>query len=93
MNADSYRHTGWKTARRPCTLCHEPLGVELSASLAEPMHRACALRSGVGGIGHLLDHEHFCVAGHDPDAGLDFRTSALLVDELVARLGTDRALR
>lgn len=75
-----------------CVLCHERLGVESSASVAQPMHRACALRSGIGGIGHLLDHDHFCVARGDPDAGLDFRTSALLVDEYVARVGVERAL-
>lgn len=51
------------------------------------MHRECALRSAIGGIGHLLDHQHFCKERGDPDAGLDLRTSALLVDVFVARKG------
>lgn len=74
-----------------CALCSEPLGQEPSASLAESMHRVCLLRSTVGGIGHLLAHDYFCVQQRDPDAGLDFRTSALLVDELVARKGPEWA--
>ena len=65
-----------------CILCEEPLGPD------EPqVHNECGLRSAVGGIGHLLDHAHFCDT--DPDAGLDFRTSALLVDILVRRMGLE----
>lgn len=74
-----------------CVLCDEPMGGEGSTSIVQPMHRACSLRSAVGGIGHLLDHGHFCTALGDPDAGLDYRTSALLVDELVARNGVEWA--
>ena len=70
-----------------CVLCDEPMADEPSVSIIQPMHRACSLRSVTGGIGHHLDHEHFCKTLHDPDAGLDYRTSALLVDELVARRG------
>jgi hypothetical protein len=77
-----------------CVLCHEPLAPdEESASLACEMHRECSLRSVIGGIGHLLDHDHFCTALHDPDAGLDYRTSALLVDEYVARVGVESAMK
>lgn len=75
-----------------CALCSEPLDDEPSASGVQPMHRACALRSVTGGIGHHLDHEHFCVRLGDPDAGLDYRTSALLVDELLTRDATMRVL-
>jgi len=72
---------------RICTLCDEPMEVgEKSASLACEMHRECGLRSVVGGIGHLIDHAHFC-AGVGPDAGLDYRTSALLVDVFILRKG------
>lgn len=76
-----------------CVLCNEPLAGESSSSLLQPMHRACALRSTIGGIGHLLDHQYFCVVIGDPDAGLDYRTSALLVDAWVARKGVEEAAR
>jgi len=77
-----------------CVLCDEPLAPgEKSASLAQPIHRECSLRSVIGGIGHLLDHNHFCTTLHDPDAGLDYRTSALLVDEYVARVGVEKAVK
>lgn len=48
-------------------------------------HRECALRNVLGGIGHILDHAHFCTGPLGPDAGLDYRTSALLVDVWVHR--------
>ena len=73
-----------------CVLCNETLR-NTSASGLQPIHRQCALRSVVGGIGHLLDHQHWCVGKSDPDAGLDYRTSALLVDELVNRMGPEWA--
>lgn len=68
-----------------CGLCDEPLGDEKSVSKRQPMHRACALCAATGGIGHMLDHEHFCVRLGDPDAGLDYRTSALLTEVFVSR--------
>ena len=70
-----------------CALCAEPMGDEPSASEIQPMHRECALRSVIGGIGHLLDHGHFCRSELGPDAGLDYRTSALLVDAFITRRG------
>lgn len=69
-----------------CVLCDEPL-TGPSASELQPVHRECALRSVSGGIGHHIDHAHFCRGIGDPDAGLDYRTSALLVDVLLARRG------
>jgi len=79
-------------SERTCVLCTEPMEAgEKSASLACEMHRECALRSTVGGIGHLIDHAHFC-QGVGPDAGLDYRTSALLVDVWVARKGVEEAV-
>jgi hypothetical protein len=42
-------------------------------------HRECALRSALGGIGHLVDHARYCASDHGPDAGLTSRQSALLV--------------
>lgn len=43
------------------------------------MHRECTLRSNIGGIGHLVDHRRYCRGELGVDAGLSFRTSALLV--------------
>jgi hypothetical protein len=74
-----------------CVLCHES-GYEPIGEMPG-QHRACALRNVLGGIGHLLDHDHFCTVLGDPDAGLDYRTSALLVDELVTRKGVDGVLK
>ena len=45
----------------------------------------------IGGIGHLIDHAHFCRSDAGPDAGLDYRTSALLVDVWVKRKGVEAA--
>jgi hypothetical protein len=42
-------------------------------------HRECHLRAVLGGIGHMVDHEFFCHGELGPDAGLSYRTSALLV--------------
>jgi hypothetical protein len=41
-------------------------------------HRECALRSVLGGIGHLVDHDRYCHGEAGPDAGLSYRASALL---------------
>jgi hypothetical protein len=75
-----------------CTLCQEPMGSERSASVAQPIHRACALRSVVGGIGHLIAHDYWCVVRKDPNAGLTYRQSALLADEYVNVVGIDEAI-
>jgi hypothetical protein len=50
-------------------------------------HRVCLLRNVMGGIGHLTDHEHWCSEMHDPDMGLSYYESALLVDEWVYKNG------
>ena len=42
-------------------------------------HRECQLRSVMGGIGHLVDHERYCRSELGPDAGLSYRASAVLV--------------
>lgn len=69
------------------------MGSSTSASMAQPMHRQCVLRSTMGGIGHLIAHEYWCLQKHDPDAGLTFRQSALLVDEFVAIIGVDETVK
>lgn len=42
-------------------------------------HRECGYRAVMGGIGHFVDHTFFCRSELGPDAGLSYRTSALLV--------------
>lgn len=54
-------------------------------------HPECALRSALGGIGHLTDHGHWCVDQGDPDMGLTYRESALLVAEWVEEHGIHAA--
>lgn len=73
-----------------CAHCDEAIlpSDDLANIITMDAHRECALRSVVGGIGHLLDHAHFC-SGVGPDAGLDYRTSALLVDVWIARKGIE----
>jgi len=56
---------------------HDPTGAVRS------VHTECALRSVVGGIGHLRDHARHCLAEGDPDAGMSYRDSALAVAEWV----------
>jgi hypothetical protein len=76
--------------------CDEPIlpgqeRAEIYTAMVDA-HRECSLRSVLGGIGHLLDHGHFCNGGLGPDAGLDYRTSALMVDVWVLRKGIDEAV-
>lgn len=60
-------------------MCKQPvLSTDNRAVANMAMHVECAVRMSLGGIGHLLDHAHFCGNG-DPDAGLDYRTSAKMV--------------
>jgi hypothetical protein len=77
-----------------CASCGEPIrpGEDRADIITMDVHRECALRDVMGGIGHLLDHAHFC-SGVGPDAGLDRRTSALLVDVWIHRKGVEAAAR
>lgn len=77
-----------------CASCNEPIlpGEDVADIINRDVHRECALRDVIGGIGHLIDHPHFC-RGVGPDAGLDRRTSALLVDVWIARKGVEAATR
>lgn len=76
-----------------CYLCEEEIleGEDRADIINVDAHRECSLRSVIGGIGHLIDHAHFC-RGVGPDAGLDYRTSSLLVDVWVARKGLEDAV-
>lgn len=81
----------------PCPLCdeivcpgiHDIAAMRINGLL---VHRECALRSVLGGIGHLRDHAHWCTVRQDPDAGLSYRQSALEVDAWVAVNGLDAAV-
>jgi hypothetical protein len=43
------------------------------------VHRECAFRAVIGGIGHQIDHQRYCQSDLGPDAGLTYRQSAWLV--------------
>lgn len=81
----------------PCPLCgeivcpgiHDLSMVRYGGLLT---HRECALRSVIGGIGHLRDHALWCITRHDPDGGLSYRQSALEVDQWVTRHGINAAV-
>lgn len=50
-------------------------------------HVECLLRSVIGGIGHLRDHEFWCLTMQDPDGGESYRQSALAVAHWVMEHG------
>lgn len=84
-----------------CGLCDEPIGPFDQGSFIgnmtgeeghwvptmSPVHRECSLREVLGGIGHLKNHSYWCGEMHDPDGGVGFRESALLVWNWVADHG------
>jgi hypothetical protein len=55
-------------------------------------HRQCMLRSTIGGIGHLLAHQYWCNEQGDPDAGLTYRQSALMVQRWVEVVGIEETV-
>lgn len=72
----------------PCRICDEPMVPWNIEGYPQMGHRECMLRSALGGIGHLTDHEFWCNKMHDPDGGKTTRESALLVDQWVHEHGT-----
>jgi hypothetical protein len=67
---------------RTCLLCVEPVEEGDRGSFfadGAPAHRECALRSVLGGYGHLTNHTLWCVQRNDPDGGLSYRESAMRV--------------
>lgn len=67
-----------------CELCGESLEEQDRSPLRPLMaHQECAVRSVMGGIGHHLNHDYWCLEVGDPDAGLSFRESARQVWRLV----------
>ena len=77
-----------------CQLCGEEIlpGQRATGPVNLPMHRECSLREVLGGIGHLLDHEYYCRERHDPDAGLTYHESALMVWQWVQIKGVEAAV-
>jgi hypothetical protein len=83
-----------------CGYCDEPVEVgyqpphgAVQAWLdGRPAHNECGLRSALGGIGHLTDHNRWCLTEGDPDGGYSFRESALLVSAWVEEHGIDAAV-
>jgi hypothetical protein len=81
-----------------CPMCNEPVrqGDDISPTSLfteegpQTTHRSCMLREVIGGIGHLIAHDYWCIQRHDPDAGLTRRQSALLVDVYCAVVGIER---
>jgi hypothetical protein len=80
----------------PCLLCREPVGPDDEQaegvwrdqhSRQYLVHRECALRNVIGGIGHLLDHYLWCTISKDPDGGRTYRQSAIEVDQWVRQHG------
>lgn len=59
----------------------------------DDLHDDCVLRAQMGGIGHVTDHEHWCVRRHDPDMGLSYRESARRVVVWVKANGWQAAER
>lgn len=55
-------------------------------------HPECGMRMAVGGIGHLIDHDRWCIERSDPDAGLTYRQSARLVYTWVEIFGVEAAV-
>lgn len=75
-----------------CELCKEPVTSDAVPAIDMRVHAACLLRSVMGGIGHLLDHDHFCTGLGDPDAGLSYYVSARLVQTYTSAVGVDAAI-
>ena len=75
-----------------CVLCGEPiLPSDERPRAVIDAHRECGLREVLGGIGHLVAHEYWCLQKHDPDAGLTYHQSALLTDAWVHVMGVEAA--
>ena len=81
-----------------CPLCDEPvrdLDVQTlhTEEGARNAHRICMLREVIGGIGHLIAHDYWCLQKHDPDGGLTRYQSAQLTEAYVRAVGIVEASR
>jgi len=89
-----YIHTECPTEQLvQCPLCEEVIGAgeEVNAVSGNRAHRECLLRSVIGGIGHLEDHQRWCIEAGDPDGGRTYRQSAIEVDQWVVEHGIEEA--
>lgn len=75
-----------------CVLCTPGADYTGQLIVGVNAHRECMLRAVVGGIGHLIAHEYWCLQKGDPDAGLDYQQSARLVDLYVAMRGIEASV-
>lgn len=81
---------------RVCIYCggyieaHEMVRDEMGVFLNG--HRECGVRCVVGGIGHLTNHEYWCKLKGDPDAGMSYRESAIMVMSWVDDNGIEAAI-
>jgi hypothetical protein len=67
---------------RKCMHCREHFQPDDNGAIMETgysCHRECALRSVMGGIGHIVNHARYCTEEGDPDAGFSYRASAIMV--------------
>lgn len=65
-----------------CAYCRERIRAGENGAITPNgfvQHRECSLRAVLGGIGHHVNHAHYCGGELGPDAGLSYRASALLV--------------
>lgn len=87
-----YRHVECPEPRQ-CPLCEQVImaGEDVRDLSNGYAHRECLLRSVLGGIGHMEDHQHWCVEVGDPNGGRTYRQSAIEVDEWVHRHGIEAA--
>jgi hypothetical protein len=81
---------------KPCVYCNEEIEDVGEMALgtiydehgeSRGAHRECSLRMVLGGIGHLEDHDHWCLNYSDPDGGRTFRQSSIEVWEWVKEHG------
>lgn len=75
-----------------CILCDEgiaPYDAWVPLNPVQQAHHECSLRSVMGGIGHHIAHEYWCIVRKDPDAGFTWRQSAKMVAALVDVIGID----
>jgi hypothetical protein len=78
-----------------CLLCEQTMLAQedLRQMANGTAHRECLLRSVLGGIGHLEDHQHWCIEVGDPDGGRTYRQSAIEVEKWVHDHGLEEATR
>ena len=76
-----------------CVLCGElidPLSDDwVPLNPLQHAHRECSLREVLGGIGHQIAHEYWCIQQRDTDAGFTRHQSAKMVVALIDILGIE----